>query len=93
MRLLLSNSGKLPSDELVQELSRFLPPFQSNKDIKIPKELRDTFSQAVSPSVEALSTAGVLPILNQVVVGFEQIPKLIEEVRMDAFLKNIIDKS
>lgn len=77
--------GKLPSDELVQEATRFFPPFQSNKDVKIPKEFRDTFAQAVSPSVDALSEAGVLPILNQVVLTLEQIPKLIDEVRIDAF--------
>lgn len=71
----------MPSDEQLQKLTSFLPPFQSNSNVKIPKELRSTFEKAVSPSVDALSEAGLLPVLNQVVVGFEQIPKLIEEVR------------
>jgi ABC-type proline/glycine betaine transport system permease subunit len=75
-------TGQLPSDEQIQKLVGFLPPFQSKSDIKIPKELRDTFEKTVSPSVDALSEAGLLPILNQVVVGFEQIPKLINEVRI-----------
>jgi hypothetical protein len=39
------------------------------------------FTKTVSPSVEALSDAGVLPVLNQLVVSLEQIPKLVDEVR------------
>lgn len=74
-------SGELPSDEQIRKLSSFLPPFQPNDKIKIPKEFRDTFTKTVSPSVEALSDAGVLPVLNQLVVTLEQIPKLVDEVR------------
>jgi hypothetical protein len=74
-------SGELPSDEQIRKLSSFLPPFQPNDKIKIPKEFRDTFTKTVSPSVEALSDAGVLPVLNQLVVSLEQIPKLVDEVR------------
>jgi hypothetical protein len=77
--------GDLPSDELLTELSRMvaLPglPYFTRDGIKIPKELRDAVFDVISPSATALSDAGVLPFLNEVVVSLEQIPKLIDEVR------------
>lgn len=75
--------GEVPSDELLQEVSRALTPpgFPVPGDgVKVPQELRDTVSQIVQPTVSALSEAGVLPILNQAVHSFEQIPKLVDEV-------------
>lgn len=65
-------------------MSSFLPPFQSNEKFKIPKELRDTFAKSVSPSLETLSDAGILPVLNQLVASLEQIPKLVDEVATGA---------
>jgi hypothetical protein len=76
--------GELPSDELLQEVVRLATPpgFPPPKiGVKLPNELRDTISQVITPSVTALSEAGVLPILNQAVVTLEQIPKLVDEVR------------
>lgn len=72
--------GELPSDEQLQKLVSFLPPFQTNENIKIPKEFRESLEKTFSPSVEALSDAGLLPILNQLFVSLEQIPKLVDEV-------------
>lgn len=50
------------------------------KEVRIPQDLRDAVSQFVQPSVSALSEAGVLAVLNQAVLSFEQIPKLVDEV-------------
>ena len=75
--------GELPSDELLQELSKFFTPpgFPTPKDgMKIPKELRDQFSEAITPAVSTLSDAGVMSFFNQAVISFEQIPKLVDEV-------------
>jgi hypothetical protein len=75
--------GELPSDELLQEFTRFITPpgFPASKDgAKIPKELREKISESFTPAVNALSDAGVLAFLNQAVVSFEQIPKLVDEV-------------
>eukprot|EP00980_Cylindrotheca_fusiformis_P028169 scaffold22583_cov106-Cylindrotheca_fusiformis.AAC.40 len=79
-----ATEGKLPSDKQIQDLSSFFPPFQQNNKLKIPKELRATFANNLSPSFKALSEAGVLPILNQLFVSLEQIPKLVDEVASGA---------
>ena len=52
--------------------------------VTIPKELRETLTQIISPSATTLADAGVLPVLHQLVTGFEQIPKLIDEVSLVA---------
>ena len=68
---------------MLQELSKFFTPpgFPTPKDgMKIPKELRDQFSEAITPVVSTLSDAGVMSFLNQAVISFEQIPKLVDEV-------------
>ena len=48
----------------------------------VAKDLRDTINQFVQPSFAALSESGLLPLLNQAVHSFEQIPKLVDEVRV-----------
>ena len=73
-------SGKLPPDELLQDLQRILTPWPTDGTVKIPQELRDTINQFVQPSVSALTDAGVLAVLNQAFLSFEQIPKLVDEV-------------
>ncbi|CAJ1953388.1 unnamed protein product [Cylindrotheca closterium] len=80
----IATEGELPSDQQLQQLVSFLPPFQTNANIKIPKTFRQSFEKTFSPSVEALSDAGVLPILNQLFVSLEQIPKLVDEVATGA---------
>jgi hypothetical protein len=76
--------GELPSDELLTELSKFLTPpgFDQLSDhgVKMPSELRETLSQLIDPAATSLADAGALPFLHQVVLSFEQIPKLINEV-------------
>ena len=79
-----SSSGDLPSDEQLQDLVLKLTPpgfpSLSRDNIQIPAELRGALTQLAQPSVSALSEAGILPILNQAVHTFEQIPKLVDEV-------------
>jgi hypothetical protein len=61
------------------------PGLGGSGDIQIPKELRDTLAQLAAPPTTALAEAGVLPLMNQLVLALEQIPKLIEEVRESEF--------
>lgn len=78
------NLGELPSDALLQELQSFFSPFgEPPQKVIVPKDLRDAINQFVQPSVVALSESGLLPILNQAVHSFEQIPKLVDEVRVE----------
>jgi hypothetical protein len=72
-------SGELPSDELLQEVQQALTPWAPKQTI--PQDLRDALNQFVQPSVSAMADAGVLAVLNQAVHSFEQIPKLVDEVR------------
>ena len=61
-----------------------IPPFlgdDRDQSIKIPTEIRETYAKWAEPSVNALSEAGVLPIIHETIVSLEQIPKLIDEVR------------
>lgn len=78
--------GELPSDELLTELSKFLTPpgFDQLNDegVKMPSELRETLSQLIDPAATSLADVGALPFLHQVVLSFEQIPKLINEVSL-----------
>mmetsp|Transcript_22386 Transcript_22386/g.55368 ORF Transcript_22386/g.55368 Transcript_22386/m.55368 type:complete len:456 (-) Transcript_22386:398-1765(-) len=80
----VATEGELPSDEQLQKLVSFLPPFQTNANIKIPETFRQSLEKAFSPSVDALSDAGLLPVLNQLFVSLEQIPKLVDEVATGA---------
>ena len=81
-----ASMGKLPSDELLQEAQKVFPvplptpPFLGSDGIKIPKEIREQYSQWAEPSVAALSEAGILPVIHETIVTLEQIPKLIDEV-------------
>jgi len=75
-----ATEGTLPSDELLQDLQRILIPWPTDANVKVPQEIRDTINQFVQPSVSALSDAGVLAVLNQAFLSFEQIPKLVDEL-------------
>ena len=81
-----SIAGEIPSDDILKELSKsLLPPglFPSDTDgIKIPQEIRQTIADIVSPPAEALADAGILPVMNQLIYGLEQVPLLIDEVRV-----------
>lgn len=77
--------GELPSDELLEEVQQALTPWAPKQ--KIPPEIREAVHQFVQPSVSALSDAGILAILNQAVHSFEQIPKLVDEVRPSNFFE------
>ena len=79
-----SITGQIPSDEILKELSKNLLPaglFLFGADgIKIPQEIRQTIADIVSPPSAALADAGILPVMNQVIYGLEQVPTLIDEV-------------
>lgn len=80
-------TGEIPSDEILKELSKtVLPPglFPFDVDgIKIPQEIRQTIADIVSPPSTALADAGILPVMNQLFHGLEQIPLLIDEVSFE----------
>jgi hypothetical protein len=82
--LLLWMLGELPSNDLLQRIAKAkaIGPLQNlvPKELIIPGAVRDAFATFTSPSTTALSSAGVLPYMNQVVGTLEQIPLLIEEV-------------
>lgn len=81
-----ASEGQLPSDELLVELNRVMTPklLQGLPAIAIPEALRTSLQTLLSPSATALTSAGVLPLLNQVVDTLDQIPLLIEEVAAGA---------
>lgn len=71
----------MPSDEVLQDFQRALTPWvPTQKQVRIPQNLRDAVNQFVQPAVSALSEAGILALMNEAVNGFEQIPKLVDEV-------------
>jgi len=77
-----ASEGNIPSDQLVTKVKDLLTPFPQvlPGDVVIPAELRDGIETLIKPSATALSTAGVLPLMNQVVDTLDQIPLLIKEV-------------
>lgn len=79
-----TTEGKLPSDDLLQRIARAqaIGPLQKlvPEELIIPGAVRDAFATLTSPSTTALSSAGVLPYMNQIVGTLQQIPLLIEEV-------------
>mmetsp|Transcript_5924 Transcript_5924/g.9332 ORF Transcript_5924/g.9332 Transcript_5924/m.9332 type:complete len:431 (-) Transcript_5924:52-1344(-) len=77
-----ASEGNIPSDQLVTEIKELLTPFPQllPGDIVIPEELREGIETLVKPSVTALSNAGALPLMNQLVDTLDQIPLLISEV-------------
>eukprot|EP00550_Attheya_septentrionalis_P010322 CAMPEP_0198288874 /NCGR_PEP_ID=MMETSP1449-20131203/7241_1 /TAXON_ID=420275 /ORGANISM="Attheya septentrionalis, Strain CCMP2084" /LENGTH=373 /DNA_ID=CAMNT_0043987099 /DNA_START=459 /DNA_END=1580 /DNA_ORIENTATION=- len=80
----VATEGKLPSDALLKDLSKFATPPQLESflpsDVSIPSALRDALENLVQPTSSALKSAGVLPLMNQLVNVADQIPLLIEEV-------------
>ena len=83
----LGPTGQLPSNEVLTELVQLLTPqpFRNNmatfsNQVVIPTSVRETIQTLVAPSASALSSAGVLHLLNQVIETLEQIPSLIDEV-------------
>jgi len=77
-----ASEGNIPSNKLVTELKDLLTPLPGliPDEVEIPEELRDGIETLIGPSVTALSGAGVLPLMNQMVDTLDQIPLLIEEV-------------
>uniref|UniRef100_A0A7S4VBX0 DUF1350 domain-containing protein n=1 Tax=Ditylum brightwellii TaxID=49249 RepID=A0A7S4VBX0_9STRA len=76
--------GKIPSDELLSDISKFAIPglFSSAlpESVALPTELRDTLQGLVEPTHTALKNAGVMPMLKEGVEVAEQLPLLINEV-------------
>lgn len=76
--------GELPSDGLLDEIAKFMTPTQlasmAPEKIIVPSAIREAMSTLISPSAAALSSAGVLPLMDQLVDTLEQVPLLIEEV-------------
>ena len=77
-----ASAGELPSDELLAEVKRVMTPqlLQGLPLLEIPEALRTGLETLISPSATALSSAGVLPLMTQLVDTLDQIPLLIEEV-------------
>lgn len=77
-----ASEGRLPSDELLAEANRVMTPqlLKGLPPLAIPDALRQGLQTLLSPSATALTTAGVLPLLHQVVDTLDQIPLLIQEV-------------
>ena len=82
-----ATKGELPSDETLQKLFLFPGGPISQDEIKVPKELRETFAKTFSPTVGALKEAGLLPIVDQTIVSLQQIPKLVGEVGGVSFFR------
>ena len=78
----VASEGQLPSDELLAEANRVLTPqlLKGLPPLAIPDALRQGLQTLFSPSTTALTSAGVLPFLHQVVDTLDQIPLLIQEV-------------
>jgi len=76
--------GDLPSDELLNAiLTRTTPkPLASilPKDVVVPSFARDSFKQLIDPLKNSKANAGIIPLLDQSLDVFEQIPSLIKEV-------------
>lgn len=77
-----ASEGQLPSDELLAEANRVMTPqlLKGLPPLAIPDALRQGLQTLLSPSSAALTSAGVLPLLNQLVDTLDQIPLLIQEV-------------
>ena len=80
-------NGQLPSDALLQRATTVLTPpalqslfASTNAGVALPHMLRDAFATVTAPSTAALSEAGVLPLVTQVLQALQQIPSLIDEV-------------
>jgi acetyl esterase/lipase len=79
-----ASQGDVPSDDLVTEIKRVLTPSLlaglAPDSVILPAALRTGLQTLIAPSATALSGAGILPLMNQVVDTLDQIPLLIEEV-------------
>ncbi|KAI2507603.1 Protein of unknown function (DUF1350) [Fragilaria crotonensis] len=77
-----ASEGQLPSDELLAEANRVMTPqlLKGLPPLAIPDALRQGLQTLLSPSSAALTSAGVLPLLHQLVDTLDQIPLLIQEV-------------
>ncbi len=49
-------------------------------EIVIPTALRDTLHALIAPTAGALTKAGILPFINQIIETLEQVPLLMDEV-------------
>lgn len=84
----------LPSDDLLQRLLRTKTNFgplanlvPDNMNLTIPGAVREAFATLTSPSTTALTNAGVLPYMNQMIGTLEQIPLLMEEVSFSSLAR------
>jgi hypothetical protein len=81
-----ATQGQLPSDELLQDLSKFAtPPFLENAESglmtpSLSPDLRSAIESVVQPQVKALKASGVLPLMDQLLDIADQVPSLIQEV-------------
>ena len=77
-----ASEGDLPSDELLAEANRVMTPqmLKGLPALEIPDSLRQGLQTLLTPSSAALTSAGVLPLLHQLVDTLDQIPLLIQEV-------------
>ena len=81
LQLLRSASeGELPSDALLDKISKFATPFENNFAPTIPSPVREAFRTVAGPTASALSQIGALQLTNQIVDTLDQIPLLIDEV-------------
>lgn len=78
--------GEIPSDGLLSKaLQLIVPPGLKDGPfaavpLTIPGTIREAFSTVTAPYNLALTEAGILPVVSEVIEAFEQIPHLIDEV-------------
>lgn len=80
--------GSLPSDELLTKAHQLVTPpglaafmgKSSNRNVVVPEVLRDVYATVTGPSTAALSNAGLVPLVTEVLDALQQIPRLIDEV-------------
>lgn len=79
-------TGNVPSNELLTEIVQYITPRPLRgeafvpEEIVIPDAVRDTLHTLIAPTAGALTDAGVLPFVNQIIETLEQVPLLMDEV-------------
>ena len=76
--------GQIPSDELLSRaaavLTPVLPVEASVRDVVVPNAIRNAVATITAPSTTALTKAGVVPLVSEILKAIGQIPLLIDEV-------------
>lgn len=81
----ISVKGEIPPDDLLSRaLQLSAPPglemLTRNKNVAVPRAIRDAYTNMVKPTADALSQSGTTSIATELIEILEQIPLLIDEV-------------